>query len=277
MGGGRATEPFLLDFLCEYWHKLDVWHHFWIINPFLNSLTATKFLLLFFPHPKFVLQTWPSACTEMVHADSESTLKTYLSLMLQFRQRLRELRLRHFLTTSITVSLLSSEMCRRSRTLKLRSCKRQHTKPFSGFGKMMLNKADGELIRADKEQNISIQLPKSQKEIPKEKHVRYASCAKLLYSKEMKKLYLYILSKLVFCHVIQKKKKRKNWEKTPSRNTKQNLTRQINAMKLLVVTVYNSVPYAWCEGVLSQYEHSLSFFLLSLRLSIIPLSDLNTL
>lgn len=44
---------------------------------------------------------------------------------------------------------------------------------------MMLNKADGELIRADKEQNISIQLPKSQKEIPKEKHVRYASCAKL--------------------------------------------------------------------------------------------------
>lgn len=91
----------------------------------------------------------------------------------------------------------------------------------------------------------------------------------------MKKLYLYILSKLVFCHVIQKK--RKNWEKTPSRNTKQNLTRQINAMKLLVVTVYNSVPYAWCEGVLSQYEHSLSFFLLSLRLSITPLSDLNTL
>lgn len=70
MGGGRATEPFLLDFSCEYWHKLDVWHHFWIINPFLNSLTATKFLLLFFPHPKFVLQTWPSACTEMVHADS---------------------------------------------------------------------------------------------------------------------------------------------------------------------------------------------------------------
>lgn len=93
----------------------------------------------------------------------------------------------------------------------------------------------------------------------------------------MKKLYLYILSKLVFCHVIQKKEKEKLGKKTPSRNTKQNLTRQINAMKLLVVTVYNSVPYAWREGVLSQYEHSLSFFLLSLRLSIIPLSDLNTL
>lgn len=93
----------------------------------------------------------------------------------------------------------------------------------------------------------------------------------------MKKLYLYILSKLVFCHVIPPKKGKTGKKKTPSRNAKQNLTRQINAMKLLVVTVYNSVPYAWCEGVLSQYEHSLSFFLLSLRLSIIPLSDLNTL
>lgn len=46
---------------------------------------------------------------------------TYLSLMLQLRQRLRELRLWHFLTTSITVSLLSSEMCRRSRTFRFRS------------------------------------------------------------------------------------------------------------------------------------------------------------
>lgn len=58
---------------------------------------------------------------------------TYLSLILQLRQRLRELRLRHFLTTSITVSLFSSEMCRRSRTFKLRSCKRQHTQTFKSF------------------------------------------------------------------------------------------------------------------------------------------------
>lgn len=52
----------------------------------------------------------------------------YLSSMLQLRQRLRELRLRHFLTTSITVSLLSSEMCRRSRTFKFRSYNRKKKK-----------------------------------------------------------------------------------------------------------------------------------------------------
>jgi len=54
----------------------------------------------------------------------------HLSLMLQLRQRLSELSLRHFLTTSITVSLLSSEMCRRSRTLRLRNYKRQHVQTF---------------------------------------------------------------------------------------------------------------------------------------------------
>lgn len=48
--------------------------------------------------------------------------------MLQLRQRLRELRLRHFLTTSITVSLLSSEMCRRSRTFRFRSYNRKKKK-----------------------------------------------------------------------------------------------------------------------------------------------------
>lgn len=64
------------------------------------------------------------------HPPPPPPVSAYLSSMLQLRQRLRELRLRHFLTTSITVSLLSSEMCRRSRTFRFRSCngrKKKHT------------------------------------------------------------------------------------------------------------------------------------------------------
>ena len=57
-----------------------------------------------------------------MHECVRACVPLYLSLMLQLRQRLSELRLWHFLTTSITVSLLSSEMCRRSRMLRLRSC-----------------------------------------------------------------------------------------------------------------------------------------------------------
>lgn len=42
----------------------------------------------------------------------------------------------------------------------------------------------------------------------------------MLYSKEMKKLYLYILSKLVFCHVIQKKKEKEKLGKNTQQEHK---------------------------------------------------------